>query len=228
MISAEALCHALLEGRSIDKALTNLPLYEMRYIARIPAEIYHTSQRLGWRFFAVPRLGQPTGTHLHLREATNDLEKLTQWARSGPRWALATGPLSGVLVMVVDGIAGQNSLIKACSDNWSWLDTLRTQAGQRRFIFFEWPYGRRQIRGRNYLAEGLYILGADDWLFMPPSREFNGDLHVYVDPRPVAQAEPWLLDLAFEPKDEGGSSPQFVSSGFENCQSSDLWEDVIY
>ena len=164
MISAEALCQALLEGLSVDKALPNLPLYEMRYIDRIPVEIYHASQRLGWRFFAVPRLGQPTGTYLRFREATNDIQKLKQWAHSRPRWGLVTGSISGVFVMVVDGMAGQNSLIRACSDNWSWLDTLRTQAGQRRFIFFRWPYGRSQIRGSNYLAEGLYILGAGDWL----------------------------------------------------------------
>ena len=123
---------------------------------------------------------------------------------------------------------GQDSLIRECSGDWNWLDTLRTQAGQRRFIFFAWPKGRRQISGSNCLAEGLYIFGESDWLLMPPSRELNGDLHVYIDPQPVAQAAPWLIDLVFEPESEAGSSPEFASSAFGNCQPPVLLEDVIY
>jgi hypothetical protein len=217
MYSAEALCKALEEGLSVEKALSTLQPYELRYIARIPVEVYRASQQLDWRFFAVPRLGRPAGNHLRLREATNDLEKLKQWARSRPRWVLATGPLSGVFVMVVDGIAGQNSLIRACSDDWSWLDTLRTQAGQRRFIFLGWPHGRRQIR--RYVGEGLYILGEGDWLLMPPSRELDGDLHVYIDPQPVAQAVSWLLSLAFEPEIDADQQPLLASIACENRRS---------
>ena len=226
MYSAEALCKALQEGLSVEKALLTLQPYELRYIARIPVEIYRASQRLGWRFFAVPRLGRPAKNHLRLREATNDLEKLKQWARIRRRWALATGSLSGVFVMAVDGIAGQNSLISACSDDWSWLDTLRTQAGQRRFVFFAWPEGRRQISGTNYVAEGLYILGETDWLLVPPSRELNGDMHVYIDPQPVAQAVSWILSLAFEPEIEADQQPLLASIACENRRSPVHRDDV--
>jgi hypothetical protein len=228
MYSAEALCKALQEGLSIDKALSTPQPYELLYIARIPVEIHRASQQLGWHFFTLPRLGRSAGNHLGLREATNDLEKLKQWARSQPRWALATGSLSGVFVMVVDGMTGQNSLIRSCSNNWSWLDTLRTQAGQRRFIFFSWPKGRRQNSGSNYIGEGLYILGEGDWLLMPPARELNGDLHVYIDPQPVAQAEPWLLDLAFEPEVEADPSLLLAARVSGNWQPPVLPEDVIW
>jgi|CZKL01.1.fsa_nt_gi hypothetical protein len=127
MHSADALCKALQQGISVDKALSALPPYELPYIARIPVEIYRAAQWLGWRFFTVPRLDRLAGNHLRIDEATNDLEELKHWARSRPRWALATGSLSGVFVLVVDGRDGQDSLIRECSGDWSWLDTLRTR-----------------------------------------------------------------------------------------------------
>ena len=175
MYSAEELCKKLLDGLSVDEAFASLPPYELRYIARIPVDVYRTAQRLGWRYFTEPRRGRPTWNHLRVNGASNDLEELMQWARSSPRWFLATGSHSGVFVLVVDGSVGQDSLIRLCSDDWTWLDTLRTQAGEQRFIFFQWPKGQRQISGSNCLGKGLYILGEGDWLRMPPSWELNGD-----------------------------------------------------
>ena len=227
MFSAEALCKALLEGLNVEEALASLPPYELRYVARIPVDVYRTAERLGWRFFTEPGSGRHTGNHLHVNRASNDLEKLKQWARSRPRWALATGSLSGVFVLVVDGRDGQDSLIRLCSDDWTWLDTLRTQAGEQRFIFFQWPKDRRQISGSNCLGKGLYLLGEGDWLRMPPSWELNGDPHFYIDPQPAAQAAQWLLDLAFEPELEADSSPLFAPGASWDPLSPTLWEDLI-
>lgn len=211
MKSAEALVRALKQGIDIKAALSSLTPYELRYIARVPINIYHAAQYLGWHFVPVPRLGT-TGKHLCLREATSDLERLKQWARSRPHFALATGALSGVLVLSVDGSCdGQNSLIRLCGDDWDWLDTLRTQAGPKRFLFFAWPAGRRQLEGCNYLGKGLRVLGEGDWVLVPPAREGN-ILHVFLNPQlALARAPEWLLDLVFESETELGQSLPLAS-----------------
>jgi len=216
MKSAEAFAELLKKGVSVETALSSLPPYESHYFARVPVEVYRAAQQLGWRFFPVPRFGRPGGNPL-IREATNNLETLKIWARSRPYWALATGHFSGVSVLVVDGEVGQNSLIRLCGDDWDWLDTLRTQAEQKRFIFFTLPRVQQQISGSSYLGKGLRVLGDGDWLRFPPSREVNGAIHFFLNPQLTASEPPaWLLDHMIPLERGGARSQSFPSSGFGN------------
>jgi hypothetical protein len=128
------------------------------------------------------------------------LEQLKRLARWQPNFALATGSVSGVLVLEVDG-QGQNSLLELCRDDWSWLDSLRTVAGRKRYIFFAWPEGRKQINGYLEIGQGLRVIGEGDFLLYPPSREANGVQHAFLSPQlTVVPAPVWLTDLVFEPK----------------------------
>jgi hypothetical protein len=129
---------------------------------------------------------------------------------------LATGGHYGVLVLEADGEAGLDSLLALCNDDWSWLDTLRTAANQKRFIFFAWSEGRREREGSLCIGRELRVLGEGDWLLMPPSRE-NGIQHVYLNPQLTLLVPPaWLIDLIFKSDCDIDPLNSFVPSN-SNC-----------
>jgi hypothetical protein len=193
------------------EALQSLPQYEPPYI--IPVEVYHAAQRNGWRFFPVSIGKHLAVTHANLVQATDNLQQLRSWARESPNWALATGPDSGVFILEVDGDKGVTSLLDLCGDDWSWLDTLRSMAAEKRCICFAWPAGRRQISSSRQIGEGLRVLGEGDWVLIPPSREPHGTQHTYLNPEAKVVAAPvWLLDRSFGPADT-------VDPSFPPCSS---------
>ena len=210
MKSAQAFVEALDLGLSPIAALHSLPDYKPRYIQRVPAEIHRAALRNGWRFLPVSSSKHLAVTHADLFMATDNLQQLRSWARESPHWALVTGPDSGVFVLEVDGGEGLASLLDLCGDDWSWLDTLRSVAGEKRCIFFAWPDGRRLISKGHKIGEGLSVLGEGDWLLVPPSCEPHGTQHIYLNPgADVIAAPAWLLDRAFEPADTANPSRPF-------------------
>lgn len=200
MKSGEAFIKALEQGLSPAEALQSLPDYELRYLDRIPVEVHRAALRNGWRFLPVYFNNQFAEEHASLIHATDNLQQLRRWARQCRNWALATGPESGVFVLEVDGEKGLDSLLAFCGDDWSWLDTLRSTDGEKRFIFFAWPAGRRQISSARQIGEHLRVLGDGDWLLVPPSCEPHGVQHTYLNPLGAVTAAPaWLIDRVFEP-----------------------------
>src|SRR5262249_10605193 len=145
-----------------EVALSSLAQHELQYIDRVPVDIYCAARWFGWRFFPVSRRGFSPLSRLRISEATDNVEQLKRWARIRPLWALATGTLSGVFVIVVEGDSGRKSLLECCGDDWDWLFTLRTQAGLKRYIFYAWPENQRQIPRSSSLGKGLSLLGDGD------------------------------------------------------------------
>jgi hypothetical protein len=203
MKSAHLLAQALKQGIGPIEAICSLPTYEPLYIHRVPVEVYRAAMRKGWRFFPVPSSKHLAVPHANLfQAATNNLQQLRRWARERPNWALVTGSESGVFILEVDGEAGLASLLDLCGDDWSWLDTLRSMAGSKRWISFAWPQGLSQIRRGQQFAKGLRIIGEGDWVLIPPSREPHGAQHAYMDPLAEITAAPgYLLEHAFQPAD---------------------------
>ena len=193
MKSADALANALEHGLTAEEALASLPPYRLPYREGIPVEIYYTAQQHGWQYFPVPRTCRPGEETQFIDHATSRLSELKLWGRRRDNWALATGSASGVLALAVVGGEGVTSLLSACGDDWDWLYTLRTSAGDTRYNFFAWPTGL-QILNRS-IGKGLRFFGDGDWVFMPPSRE-KGVPHAFLNPHLVAMPTPdWLLRL---------------------------------
>ena len=211
MKSADEYLALLERGFSAKRALSSLAQYEMQYIDRVPLDVYCAARWFGWRFFPVPKRRRSPLSRLRISEATDNLEQLKRWARIRPHWALATGTLSGVFVIVVEGGSGRNALLECCGDDWDWLFTLRTQAGLKRYIFYAWPENQRQIPQSSCLGKGLSILGEGDWLLYPPSREPSGAQHVFLTRSTAAQAPAWLLDRVFGWKSAGDPVPMHSS-----------------
>lgn len=214
MKSAELFTEVLKRGLTPKEALSSLASCELEYCSRLPVNVYRASQELGLPFFPVPRFGRFAGTSLFLHRATNNLQQLEFWARKQSNWALATGSASGVFTLSVDGQAGQGSLLSHCGDDWSWLDTLRTAAGQKRFILFRWPRGRRQRDGNVWIGKGLCVLGEGNWHLMPSSRH-RGVEYVYLNPQMlIAPPAAWLINLVFEPEDDSNALQPPVTNSF--------------
>ena len=231
MKSAQAFVEALDLGLSPIAALHSLPDYKPRYIQRVPVEVYRAALQNGWRFFPLSSSKHLEVTRANLFEATDNLQQLSNWARESPNWALVTGPDSGVFVLEVDGREGLASLLDICGDDWSWLDTLRSVAGEKRCIFFAWPWGWRQISGGRQIGEGLSVLGEGDWILIPPSCEPHGTQHIYLNPGSEVIAAPtWLLVRAFEPADTVDPSRPFppcssVRSAWSNAVLAEATHD---
>jgi hypothetical protein len=224
MKPAHLFVEALRQGISPAEAILSLPTYEPLYIHRLPVEVYRSALK-GWRFFPVSSSKHPTVTHTNLfQAATNNLQQLQRWGCDRPNWAVATGPDSGVFCLEVDGREGLDSLLNMCGDDWRWLDTLRSIAGEKRCIFFVWPEGRRQISRGQQFAQNLRIIGESDWVLVPPSREPCGTQHAYMNPRAEIIAAPiWLLDRAFEPADAIVPPRPFPTC----CSVLDAWSGAL-
>jgi hypothetical protein len=198
MKSAEEYLALLERGFSAKRALSCLAQCELPYIEKVPFDVYCAARWFGWRFFPVSRRRCSPPRRLRISEATDNLEQLKRWACIRPHWALATGALSGVFVIVVEGDRGRNSLLECCGDDWDWLFTLRTQAGLKRYIFYAWPDNQRQISRSACLGKGLSLLGEGDWLLYPPSREPSGAQHVFLTRSTAAQPPTWLIERLFD------------------------------
>jgi hypothetical protein len=207
MKSAHTFIDLLEKGIHADRALSSLPQCELRYVAKVPIGVYLAAKLFGWRFFPAPQLRRSATEKLRIHDATNNLDELTFWARSRPEWALATGALSGVFVLVVHGDEGRKSLLETCGDDWDWLFTLRTQAGVKRYIFYAWPENEQENPRSIHLGKGLSLLGEGDWLLFPPSREPGGVQHVFLTRSTPAQAPCWLRNLVFCAASAAAPSP---------------------
>lgn len=219
MKSAEAYLDLVDRGLSPARALSSLPQCELQYIDKVPIGVFFAAQYLGWKFF--PRFLRvshfsPSWTNRSLiAQATSDTEQLKRWARTRPQWALATGSPSGLVVLVLDGDAGRNSLLELCKDDWDWLFTLRTQAGVKRYIFFTWAEDEGHIPVLSSLGKGITILGEGDWLLFPPSREFSGAQHVFLTRSTAALAPSWLRELVLS----SGSASKIVPASSQEYSS---------
>jgi integrase len=70
MKSADEFLNSLERGFDAKRVLSSLAQFELRYIDRIPIEVYCASQLFRWRFFPVRRLRFSDISQLQIREAT--------------------------------------------------------------------------------------------------------------------------------------------------------------
>ncbi len=174
MKSAEGFVEAHKQGMSPMEALHSLPDYELRYIRKVPVEIHRAALQCDWQVFPVSSSRFLIGRRANLFEATDNQQQVRSSMDPWPNWVLVTGQNSGVFVLEVDGDEGMASLHDLCGDDWNWLETLCSVTGEKRYIFFAWPEGRRQISRNRQIAKGLRYLGEGDWVLLPPSRGPHG------------------------------------------------------
>ena len=108
-------------------------------------------------------------------DATKYLAQITNWWRENPNYnvAVATGPISGVFVLDVDGLDAEESLRKLEEQYSPLPKTVESVTPRGRHLFFRSENGAvRNSAGA--IAPGLDIRGDGGYVVLPPSIHPSG------------------------------------------------------
>src|SRR5215213_2709251 len=140
-------------------------------------------------------------------------EELRSWAWSGV--GIVTGPVSGVLVLDVDGTEGEDELQKY---GHPVTPMVRTASGGLH-LYFKHP--EQHVRTGIRVAPGLDVKATGGYVVAPPSLGPNGQPYEWiVSPEEAELAEPpgWLMDLLTRERSKGPALPvgERIPSGKRN------------
>jgi hypothetical protein len=148
-------------------------------------------------FPCVPR-GKTPATRHGCRDATKDLAQVSAWWRDNQSYnvAVATGGISKVFVLDVDGLDAAASLRKLEEQYGSLPETVESITPRGSHLFFK----SESVTVRNSagtIASGLDIRGEGGYVVLPPSIHPSGRQYVWsVDSAShFAEAPPWLISL---------------------------------
>jgi hypothetical protein len=207
MKSAEAFLSSLKQRRLSYLSNSALVGESASETVEIPSELL-IAATLGLCVFPVIGYSMHAATKAGIETATSDLALIEYWIRQhygDPlNWYVATGPGplagEGVVALEVVGDVGRASLCELCQDDWDWIDTLRSQAGNdARYLFFQWPDNMAMSPSAKQLAPGLILHGEGDSVPIPPSQTSSGISRAYLTPRAALAYPPeWLIEAAFQ------------------------------
>jgi putative DNA primase/helicase len=157
--------------------------------------------------------GSP-GKHPHtkqgLKEATLDEAQIRDWWR---RWrdaniGVATGEISGLVVLDVDGQAGEQQLEVLEAEFGELPDTARTiTGGDGLHYLFAHPGEIIRNTASKKLGPGLDVRGDGGYIVVPPSLHWSGQRYEWLDERDPEPMPLWLLEKLREPAPVTVSSP---------------------
>jgi Bifunctional DNA primase/polymerase, N-terminal len=148
-------------------------------------------------FPCMPR-GKVPATHHGCRDATKNLALITAWWRENPRYnvAVASGTISKVFILDVDGLDAEASLRKLEEQYGALPDTIESITRRGRHLFFRCENGA-VWNSAGAIAPGLDIRGDGGYVVLPPSIHPSGRPYVWsVDSADhFAEAPTWLISL---------------------------------
>jgi len=188
--------------------------------------------RRGWAVFPCRPKGKEPLTPHGCRDATTDPQTIAGWWRRWPdaNVAIATGPVSGLLVLDIDGAEGEESLAALAGEYGPLPATPEVLTpGGGRHIYFHHPYGdpvRCAVRLGAWA--GLDLRAAGGYVVAPPSVHPTGRPYVWEvssdpDTTPLAEPPAWLLALAAERAKADGNGhrteplPEVIGEGQRNA-----------
>ncbi len=138
--------------------------------------------------------GKHPSTKHGLRDASNDPDVIVNLFKGkvSPNLGIATGPVSGIFVLDVDGPMGEASLAKFPPLP----ETLTSTTGRGRHLFFRYPEGIKVFTRSSKFASGLDVRGEGGYVVAPPSAHYSGVTYQFLDPEvPIADAPDWLIEI---------------------------------
>jgi hypothetical protein len=196
----------------------------------------HTALRLAARGLAVfpckPRDKTPATAH-GLKDATTDAGVIRQWWQQEPYFniAVATGAVSRVFAVDIDGLDAEFELRKLEAENGELPATVASITARGRHLFFSWP--DRPVRNSaGKVAPGIDIRGEGGYAIVPPSVHPSGRRYCWsVDSgNAFAPAPEWLLTKIAAPNGNGAATPasewrdliEGVAEGARDCSAARL------
>ncbi len=132
------------------------------------------------------------------RNASSKIESVIQnlWAsRINLNVAISTGIESGIFVVDIDGVIGEESLVKLELENGKLPKTLTSKTGRGRHLLFKYP-AKKVFNRTNCLGTSIDVRGDGGYIVCPPSRHISGVFYEWEDPfADISPAPQWLLDL---------------------------------
>ncbi len=118
------------------------------------------------------------------------------WAgRENLNVAISTGIESGIFVIDIDGVMGEESLQALEKKHGKLPKTLTSITGRGKHLIFKYP-SKKVFNRTNCLGSSIDVRGDGGYIVAPPSAHISGtDYHWEDDTAIIAEAPQWLLDL---------------------------------
>lgn len=167
-----------------------------------------------------------------LKDATTDRDTIARWWRREPDYniAVATGPVSGVFVIDIDGLDAEGALRKLEAEHGALPPSVEVITARGRHIYFQWP-GQPMRNSASKIAPGVDVRGDGGYVLAPPSIHPSGRRYAWsVDSaRAFARAPDWVLDKLVAPADGNasiratppGSWVELIRGGVDEGQRND-------
>jgi len=138
--------------------------------------------------------GKHPATGNGLKSATLDPRGIALMFRPGLNIAIATGQVSGMWALDIDGQAGEVTLAGLEAEHGPLPVTLTHFTGNGRHLLFRWPGYAIKTQSKQ-LGPGLDVRGDGGYIVAAPSRHVSGAEYRFGDiDRAAADAPAWLLD----------------------------------
>ena len=156
-----------------------------------------------------PEDKRPATAH-GVKDATIDPGAIERWRRQEPNFniGVATGAVSGIMVIDVDDVDAEAELKKLEDQNSRLPPTVEAVTARGRHLFFKWP--QRDVRNSaSKVAPGIDVRRTGGYIVAPPSLHPSGKRYCWsVDSaNTIATAPEWLLDKITAPI-AGDAPPQ--------------------
>lgn len=154
--------------------------------------------RRGWAVFPLGVQSKEPAVKGAYKAATRDEVQVRRWWEHVPESniGLATGAVSGLWVLDIDGPEGEASFAQLVGEHDDELaETLMASTGKGYHLYWRMPQGAEQGR-RIGVRPGIDIIGGQGYLVAPPSVHPSGRVYRWLNPEAVPlQAPQWLFDL---------------------------------
>jgi len=164
------------------------------------------------------RAKEPATPH-GFKDATIDPEQIERWWRVEPRFNIgaATGALSGILVIDVDGPAAEAELRRLEAEHGDLPDTATVFTARGTHRWFEHPDDATPIHNSaGKLAPGIDIRATGGFVLVPPSIHPSGKKYRWGSETTIAAPPSWLVEKLSAPAD-----------GVAAATPPDEWADLI-
>jgi len=144
----------------------------------------------GWPVFPCAVRGKKPLTPNGLKDATTALAQVRAWWAQTPsaNIGVATGP---VVVVDIDGAAGENSLAALVATHGELPPTLESRTGKGRHIWFA-ANGVRIRNSASQLGEGIDVRGDGGYAIAPPSVHESGRRYEWISDAALAPVPAWI------------------------------------
>ena len=159
-------------------------------------------------FPCLPRDKRPATKH-GLKDATTDPIEIENWWHENPNCniAIATGAVSGVFVIDLDGADAEAELRKLEAQHGDLPATVESITGRGKHLFFKCP--EKPVRNSaGKIATGIDVRATGGYVIAPPSIHPSGKRYAWsVDSAATFAAAPeWLLSIIADPEN-GTAAP---------------------